>query len=59
MARAAIGFFIVGLLAMAMGSYNVGGVSIEMGKMCLYVFLALSVLSFVVSLITGRRRGPL
>jgi uncharacterized membrane protein YtjA (UPF0391 family) len=56
MLRAAIGFFILGLVAILLGASGIAGVSIEIGKDLLYVFLILAVLSFVVSLVTGR--GP-
>jgi uncharacterized membrane protein YtjA (UPF0391 family) len=58
MLRAAILFFVIGLIAMALGMGNVAGVSMEVGKTLLYVFLALAVISFLVSLIGGRRSGP-
>jgi uncharacterized membrane protein YtjA (UPF0391 family) len=54
MLRAAIGFFIVGLLAVLLGANGIAGLSIEVGKTILYVFLVLAVLSFLASLITGR-----
>ena len=56
MLRAAITFFIIGLLAIFLGANNVAGISIELGRLLLYVFIALALVSFVVSLITGR--GP-
>ena len=55
MLRASIGFFIIGLVAMLMGAYNIAGVSIEIGKMVLMVFLAFAVLSFLGSMISGRK----
>jgi uncharacterized membrane protein YtjA (UPF0391 family) len=55
MVRAAIGFFIIGLIAMLFGMGNVAGISIEMGKTLLYVFVALAVISYVISLASGRR----
>lgn len=58
MLRAAITFFIIGLVAMFLGLGNVAGMSVELGKTLLYVFLALAALSFLVSLVTGRRSGP-
>lgn len=60
MLRAAITFFIIGLLAMFLGMNNIAGISIELGKVLLYIFLALAVISFVLSLISGggRRSGP-
>ena len=54
MLRAAIGFFVVALLALVLGMNNVAGVSIELGRILLFVFLALAVVSFLVSLVTGR-----
>ncbi len=56
MLRAAIGFFIFGLLAVALGANNVAGLSIEMGKTVLYVFLICAALSFIASLVTGRKQ---
>ena len=58
MLRAAIVFFLIGLIAMFLGMGNIAGVSMEMGKLLLLVFLGLAVLSFVISLISGRRSGP-
>lgn len=58
MLRAAITFFIIGLVAMLLGMGNIAGVSVEVGKTLLYVFLILAVISFLVSLLTGKRPGP-
>ena len=55
MLRAAIAFFIIGLIAVALGAGGVGGLSIELGKTVLYVFLVLAVISFVISLVTGKK----
>lgn len=54
MLRAAILFFILGILAFAVGAANLGGLSIDIGKLLLKVFLILAVLSFLVSIFTGR-----
>ena len=60
MLRAAIIFFIIALVAMFFGMGNIAGLSMETGKLLLYVFLGLAVLSFLVSLVSGgRRSGPL
>lgn len=58
MIRAAIVFFVIGLLAMFLGMNNIAGVSMELGKFLLFVFVALAVISFIVSLVGGRRSGP-
>lgn len=55
MLRAAISFFIIGLFAMFLGAYNVAGLSIEIGRMVLMVFIVLAVLSFLGSVISGRK----
>jgi uncharacterized membrane protein YtjA (UPF0391 family) len=54
MLRAAIGFFALALIAILLGANNLAGVSMEVGRLLLGVFLVLAVLSFVVSLISGR-----
>lgn len=61
MLRAAIIFFVLGLVAMLFGAYGIAGVSIEVGKVLLMVFIVLAILSFVVGLIrggNGSRRIP-
>ena len=57
MLRAALAFFVIGLLAILLGANNIAGVSIEMGKTLLFVFLALAVLSFIFSLVSGRNKS--
>jgi uncharacterized membrane protein YtjA (UPF0391 family) len=54
MLRAAIAFFVIGLMAIMLGANNVAGISIELGKTLLTVFMVLAVVSFVVSLFSGR-----
>lgn len=58
MLRAAIAFFVVGLLAMFLGLNQIAGVSVELGKLLLYIFLGLAVISLLIGLVTGRRSGP-
>ncbi len=55
MLRAAIVFFVLGLVAILMGAGNIAGVSLEIGQTLLAVFLILAVVSLVASMITGRR----
>jgi uncharacterized membrane protein YtjA (UPF0391 family) len=54
MLRAALGFFVVAIVAMLLGAGDVAGISMEMGRMLLFVFLALAVVSLIVGLIQGR-----
>jgi len=56
MLRAAIAFFILGIVAILLGVTGVAGVSIEIGKLLLVVFLVLAVLSFFGGTWTGK--GP-
>ena len=54
MLRAAIGFFVLALIAILFGANGIAGISMEAGRMLLAVFLVLAVVSFVVSLVSGR-----
>ncbi len=56
MLRAALGFFVLALLAVIFGASGVAGVSMEIGRMLLVVFLILAVISFVIGVVSGR--GP-
>lgn len=54
MLRAAIAFFCIALVALLLGATGFAGVSMEIGRTLLVVFLILAVISYVVSLTTGR-----
>lgn len=54
MLRAAIAFFIMGLLIFIFGYYNVANVSIDAGKLFLYIFAAFSIITFLAALVTGK-----
>ncbi len=56
MLRAAIAFFILAIVAFVLGANGVAGISMEVGRLLLIVFLVLAVISFFVNLIG--RRGP-
>ena len=55
MLRAALAFFVLGIIAIILGAGNVAGLSIEIGKTLLMVFLILAVISFLVGLFTGKK----
>jgi uncharacterized membrane protein YtjA (UPF0391 family) len=55
MLRAAIAFFVLGLIAILLGANGVGGLSLDIGKTLLFVFLILAVISFIASMVTGRK----
>ncbi len=54
MLRAAIVFFILALVALIFGATGFAGLSMEIGKVLLAVFLVLAAISFVASLVSGR-----
>ena len=56
MVRAAIGFFILALIAYLLGASGLAGLSMEIGRILLVVFLFLAIASFLVSMASGR--GP-
>jgi uncharacterized membrane protein YtjA (UPF0391 family) len=55
MLRAAIIFFVLALVAFVLGATGVAGISMDIGRILLFVFLVLSVISLVVSLTTGKK----
>lgn len=58
MLKAAIIFFVLALVAMLFGASGFAGVSMEIGRTLLIVFLVLALLSFIASLFgnNGRKR---
>jgi uncharacterized membrane protein YtjA (UPF0391 family) len=60
MLRAAIAFFILALVAWLFGAAGLAGMSMDIGRILITVFLILAAVSFVVSLLSGRGgRTPL
>lgn len=59
MLRAAIVFFALALVAILLGATGFAGVSMDIGKMLLGIFLVLAIISFVGSMLTGGGRKPL
>ena len=55
MVRAAIGFFVLAILAYIFGANGIAGVSMEIGKSLIAIFVILAILAFVMSLVTGRK----
>lgn len=54
MLRAALAFFVLALVAIILGANGIAGMSMEIGRILLFVFLILAVVSVVASLVTGR-----
>ena len=55
MLRAAIAFFILAIVAFVLGASGIAGISMEIGRMLLIVFLVLAVISFVINMMSGRK----
>jgi uncharacterized membrane protein YtjA (UPF0391 family) len=55
MLRAALAFFVLGLVAILLGANGIGGLSVEIGKTLLFIFLILAVISFIASLVVGKK----
>ena len=54
MIRAAVSFFVLAIVAFIFGAYGIAGLSMEIGRVLLFVFLVLAAVSFIGALITGR-----
>ncbi len=54
MLNAAITFFVIALVAFVLGATGFAGISMDIGKTLLFVFLVLAVISFAVNLLRGR-----
>jgi len=59
MLQAAIMFFVLALVAILFGATGFAGVSMDIGRTLLVVFLVLAAISFVGSLLTGRKTNLL
>ncbi len=55
MLRAALAFFILAIIAILLGATGVAGLSIEIGRTLLMVFLILAVISFLAGIFTGKK----
>lgn len=55
MLRAAIVFFVLALLGILFGATGFAGISMDIGKAILGVFLVLAVISFIFSILSGKR----
>jgi uncharacterized membrane protein YtjA (UPF0391 family) len=59
MLRAAIGFFVLAVVALALNLTGIAGLSIEIARVLIGVFLVLAIVSAVVYLVTGKRANLL
>lgn len=54
MLNAAITFFVIALVAFILGASGLAGMSMEIGRVLLMVFLVLAIISFVLSVVRGK-----
>jgi uncharacterized membrane protein YtjA (UPF0391 family) len=54
MLRAALAFFVLALVAMALGQGGIGGMSMDVGRTLLFVLMALAFFSALAWIFTGR-----
>lgn len=59
MIRASLAFFVLALFAYILGAFSIAGVSMEIGRTLLWVFLIMAAFSFLISLFTGRKTREL
>ena len=55
MLRAALSFLILAFVAFLLGAYQIAGVSMDIGKMLLGVFLFIAVMLFAGGLLIGQK----
>jgi uncharacterized membrane protein YtjA (UPF0391 family) len=55
MLRAAVAFFVLGIVAIFLGANGVGGLSIEIGKFLLYIFVVLALITLLASMFLGKK----
>lgn len=54
MLRAALGFFVLALIAILFGATGLVGISMEVGRTLLAIFLILSVIAIIASLVSDK-----
>ena len=55
MIRAAISFFVLALVAYVLGAYGIAGLSVDIGKILLIIFLAMAFITFIASLVSEKK----
>jgi uncharacterized membrane protein YtjA (UPF0391 family) len=55
MISAAISFFALAIVAYIVGAYGIAGISMEVGKVFLFIFLILAIISTITAVASGRR----
>ena len=55
MLKASIAFFLLAILAYIFGANSIAGFTLEIGRTLLFIFIFLSVISFIYSLFRGTK----
>lgn len=55
MLRAALSFFLLALFAYVLGAYQIAGLSMEIARILLGLFMFIAILLFVAALFIGRK----
>lgn len=55
MLRASVAFFVLALVAYFLGANGVAGMSMEIGRICIGVFIFIAILTFIGSLFNRNR----
>ncbi len=55
MIQTSIVFFVLAIVAYVFGAYGIAGVTLEIGKTLLWIFIILSAISFIYSLFSDRK----
>jgi uncharacterized membrane protein YtjA (UPF0391 family) len=56
MFNAALSFFLIAILAFIFGAYGIAGISVDIGKIILSIFLGLSIIAFFTSFISKKQK---
>lgn len=54
MLKAAISFFVLGLVFILLGAHGVAGLNVDIGKTLLFIFMILAIISFIFSLVVSK-----
>jgi uncharacterized membrane protein YtjA (UPF0391 family) len=55
MLQAAVTFFILAIIAFVLGAYGIAGISMDIGRILLFVFIALALISFLGNFFAGNK----
>ena len=59
MLRAALAFLVLAVVAFVLGANGVAGMSMDIARILLFVFLGIAIITFIASFLPGGRQGRL